>query len=225
MSFDSFTELARKRRSIRKFKPDPLTDETINKILEAGSLAPSGFNCQLWEFIVIRDKELQVAITGIINEATRARHEGQAPPKIGMTGFASAPAFILLYGDPRVRKFAPPHVRQEDSYWEFIKSASMACAFEHMALEAASLGLGSMWVSVFHRLQGVDQKTRKLLNIPDYLELFEMMAVGYPDIKVAPKKLWPLEKIVHWDRCQDGEFRTEREYDDWFGGGQLSKSK
>jgi nitroreductase len=85
-----------------------------------------------------------------------------------------------------------------------------------MALAAASLGLGSMWVSIFHRFKSVDQKTRDLLNIPDYLELFEMMAVGHPDIKVGPKRLWPLKKLTHFDRCEDNEFRTIEELEGWF---------
>lgn len=45
------------------------------------------------------------------------------------------------------------------------------------------------------------------------LELFEMMAVGHPDIKAAPKRLWPLEKLTHLHRCKDDEFRTIEELD------------
>lgn len=217
MSYEAFIELARKRRSIRKFKPDPVTDDEINKILEAGSLAPSGFNCQLWEFVVIRKQEYREVIAGFIKDASPKRKEGQPPPPpVGATGFATAPAFILLYGDPRVRNYGPPHVREEDTYWEFIKSASLACAFEHMALAAASLGLGSMWVSVFHRLKRVDEKTRELLNIPDYLELFEMMAVGHPDIKLAPKRMWSLDKLTHWDKSGGHDFRSIKEVEAWF---------
>lgn len=216
VSYEAFIELARKRRSIRKFKPDPVTDDEINKILEAGSLAPSGFNCQLWEFVVVRKSEYREAIISFIEEVSPRKGDGQPAPPSGKIGFATAPAFILLYGDPRVRNYAPLHVRKEDSYWKFIVSASLACAFEHMALAAASLGLGSMWVSIFHRFNSVDEKTRKLLNIPDHLELFEMMAIGHPDIKVVPKRLWPIEKLTHLDKCKDDEFRTIEELETWF---------
>lgn len=216
MSYEAFLELAKKRRSIRRFKPDPVTDDEINKILEAGSLAPSGFNCQLWEFIVVRKQEYREAIADFIRDARPKRKEGDPPPSIGFTGFATAPAFILLYGDPRVRKYGPPHVLQEDTYWKFIKSASLACAFQHMALAAAGLGLGSMWVSAFHRLKGVDKKTRELLNIPDYLELYEMMAVGHADIDPAPKRMWPLEKLTHWDKSEDHEFKSGEDLEAWF---------
>ena len=42
------------------------------------------------------------------------------------------------------------------------------------------------------------------------------MAVGRPDIKVAPKKMWPLEKLTHQDKCDDNEFRSVEELDAWF---------
>jgi nitroreductase len=217
MSYEAFMELARIRRSIRKFKPDPVTDDEVKKIIEAASLAPSGFNCQLWEFVVVRKQEYREAIAGFIKEAQPKRKKGDPPLSLGATGFATAPAFILLYGDPRVRKYGPPHVRSEDTYWEFIKSASLASAFEHMALAAAGLGLGSMWVSAFHRLKGVDEKTRELLNIPDYLELFEMMAVGHADIEPAPKRMWPSDKLTHWDKSGDDDFKSIKDLEAWFG--------
>ena len=55
MQIDDFLELARKRRSIRKFKPDPVPDDYVQKILEAARWAMSGANGQPWEFIVIKD--------------------------------------------------------------------------------------------------------------------------------------------------------------------------
>jgi nitroreductase len=85
-----------------------------------------------------------------------------------------------------------------------------------MALAAAGLGLGSMWVSAFHRLKGVDEKTRELLNIPDYLELFEMMAVGHADIEPAPKRMWPSDKLTHWDKSGDDDFKSIKDLEAWF---------
>jgi nitroreductase len=59
MDYQSFLELVKKRRSIRRFKPDPIPDEYVDKIIEAGRWAPSGFNLQPWEFVVVKDKELK----------------------------------------------------------------------------------------------------------------------------------------------------------------------
>ena len=56
MEFDEFLKLVRKRRSIRKFKPDSIPEDHVEKILEAARWAPSGANGQPWEFIVIKDR-------------------------------------------------------------------------------------------------------------------------------------------------------------------------
>jgi len=51
INYESFLELAKKRRSIRKFRPDPVADGDIDKIIEAARWAPSGFNMQPWEYL------------------------------------------------------------------------------------------------------------------------------------------------------------------------------
>ena len=68
MDYDSFLELIKKRRSIRQFKPDPIPDEYVDKIIEAARWAPSGYNSQPWEFIVVREKKLKDSIVQMISE-------------------------------------------------------------------------------------------------------------------------------------------------------------
>ena len=72
MDIDSFLELARTRRSIRRFKPDPVPDELVKKILEAGRWAMSGANGQPWEFIVVKDKEIKNKLAAAGSEAEKA---------------------------------------------------------------------------------------------------------------------------------------------------------
>jgi nitroreductase len=59
MNCDGFLELVRQRRSIRSFKEDPIPDEQVDEIIEAARFAPSGFNLQPWEFVIVRDGELK----------------------------------------------------------------------------------------------------------------------------------------------------------------------
>ena len=68
MSYNSFLELVKKRRSVRRFKPDPVPDEDIEKIIDAARWAPSGFNTQPWEFVVVREKELKDKIIDAVEE-------------------------------------------------------------------------------------------------------------------------------------------------------------
>ena len=86
MNYDSLLELVKKRRSIRRFKPDPIPDESIDKIIEVARWAPSGFNMQPWEFVVVKKPELRNKIVEYIKtywaqsksmEATRESWQGR----------------------------------------------------------------------------------------------------------------------------------------------------
>ena len=59
MDYKNFLELVKTRPSIRKFKPDGVGDIDIDKILDAARWAPSGFNMQPWEFVVVKDQQLK----------------------------------------------------------------------------------------------------------------------------------------------------------------------
>ena len=59
MQYDDFLSLAKQRRTIRRFKPDPIPDEYVDKIIEAARWAPSGLNQQPWEFVVVRTRRLE----------------------------------------------------------------------------------------------------------------------------------------------------------------------
>jgi nitroreductase len=58
----SFLDLARARRSVRRYRPDPVPDELLDQVLEAGRWAPSAVNSQPWEFIVVRDPQVKEAL-------------------------------------------------------------------------------------------------------------------------------------------------------------------
>ena len=68
MQIDEFLELARRRRNIRKFKPDPISDECVEKMIDAARWAQSGANAQPWEFIVIKDKKTKDKIVRLYQE-------------------------------------------------------------------------------------------------------------------------------------------------------------
>jgi len=71
--YDVLLEIARKRRTIRRFKPDPIPDEFITKIIDVARWAPSGFHTQPWEFVVITEKELRQKIVGLLQQGAKAR--------------------------------------------------------------------------------------------------------------------------------------------------------
>jgi nitroreductase len=112
-------ELIKTRRSIRKYTPDPISEEEINKILEAGRWAPSADNSQPWSFIVLRSQEVREKLAGTL---TWGRFLSQAP--LG----------IVVVVNPS----ASNHPVEDG-----------AAATQNMLLEAHSLGLGACWIGVY----------------------------------------------------------------------------
>ena len=68
MSYEDLLQLVKQRRSVRSFKADPIPDEHISRIIEIARWAPSGFNLQPWEFIVIKDQKTKDSIVNIVSE-------------------------------------------------------------------------------------------------------------------------------------------------------------
>lgn len=205
MEYQTIAEVAQRRRSIRKFTDDPVSREKLEKIVNVGMHAPSAFNAQMWEMVAVDDAELRSEITQYILD-------GMAGSK-GSKGFKTAPVFLLVYGDERTRSYGPAHLNGNEAWWEFSLNTTLACSFMNMQLAATSLGLGSMWVSAF-RNPTVQQRTRQLLDIPDHLRLFEMMAVGYPAIRPGKKKMRSLDTVLHYNRATN--YRTAEELEAWF---------
>jgi nitroreductase len=225
MNYDSFLELVKRRRSIRRFKPDPIPDEYVDKIIEAARWAPSGFNSQPWEFVVIKDKQLKDDIIRIIRPPRPAGASGfskledmcepwmrqkRQPWLDPEMEYQNAPVLILLFGDTRTQLGLPMVVRCDPHIKQSIYLSSLANAFLYMHLAATTLGLASQWVSSVaspynHCL------LKNLLHIPNEMEVYDMIALGYPAYKSRPKLMRPLDKMVHRDYFGEEDFRTDEE--------------
>lgn len=205
MNYQTMLEIANNRRSIRKFKADEVPREDIEKIATIGMQAPSAFNAQMWEIVVVDDRAFREEIANYFLEEMGSFKTA--------TGFLAAPVFLILYGDERTRNYAPAAKQDDEAWWQFSLDASLNNSFISMQYAATSLGLGSMWVSAF-RTPEIDRRTRELLNIPAHLKLYEMMAIGYPDIKAGKKKLRGISDTVHFNRTDN--YRTSEDLENWF---------
>lgn len=209
------------RKSIRRYTPDPIPDEIIDRIVEAARWAPSGENEQPWKLIVVRNPETRKKIAQIakIGSGQRAtaeyclgqiqdRFEGvedlekkEALMKFLYTGEVSAfparaPLVIIVVGQIK-GMFDTPY--------------DLSACIENMLLEAHSLGLGACWVhgpAVYPR---VVKRLKELLKIPtgmgDY-KVLAMVTFGWPEgERKHPRPKKAREEIVYWE-----EFgRTERD--------------
>jgi nitroreductase len=147
-------EAIENRRSIRKFNPEkPVTREQLNRLLEAGMLAPSACNSRPWEFIVVTKRE-------VLDEIVRVH------PYAGMC--ATAAAAIIVVAIPQTGNVPEGYFPQD-----------CGAATQNILLEAASLGLGTCWCGVYPR-DVLIASIRKLFNIREPKIPFNVIAIGTP---------------------------------------------
>ena len=171
ISPEAVLALLKSRRSIRRYRPDPVPDEMVEGLLEAGRWAPSASNRQPWHFIVVRDP-------AILQEV--AQHAAYF--FIRWAHVAEAPLLIVLCGDARNRV-----------YRQFLHE-DIGLAGSQIMLQAKALGLGTCWIG------GLDRKAiRGILKVPDHVEIVGLLTVGFPAEDPAPPARKPLAEIVHYD--------------------------
>ena len=227
MDYDSLLKLVKKRRSIRRFKPDPIPDEYIEKIIEVARWAPSGFNMQPWEFVVVKRPELRRKIVEFVGEywtqakaMETARESWQGEPwktsgvlDAGMD-FTTAPVFIILYGDIRTKSGLPMGLRYDANRCRLIFTSGLANAFLYMHLAATTLNLASQWVSTI-TTPFANCMVKNLLGIPAEMEPYDMLALGYPAFKPSGKFMRDPKKMIHYNDCGPEDFRLEGEVKDF----------
>lgn len=216
IAIDELIELFKTRRSIRAFKPDPVPDEYINKIIEAARWAPSGANAQPWEFIVIKNKEIKDEIVKLfsrVREFNCAFEETRIPElrlpmltrPLPEPGFPKAPVFIICCGDPRTNLAHPIWIDHEETM-----ISGLATAFIYMHLAAKVLGLASQWVSAVSS-PVIDYSIRKLLGIPEGIIIYDMMVLGYPGYEIGPRSPRNLEEFTHHEKYDMKKYRSDDE--------------
>ena len=223
MDYNNLLDLVKKRRSIRRFRPDPVPDADIEKIVDAACWAPSGFNMQPWEFVVIKKPELKNKIVDYISdirpltrsmELTRENWMGKPWRMKGLTeknmDYTTAPVYILLLGDPRTNMGLPMYIREDEGLRKMIYYSGLANAFLYMHLAAAALGIGTQWVSITHTGY-VQSMIKQLLGIPSELEVFDMIVLGYPEMEPRPKLMRNREEMIHYDDCGPNDFRSNED--------------
>jgi len=196
------SEAIRKRRSIRKFKPDSIPEGKIKLLLESARLAPSGTNTQPWRFIVVRDDGTK---TKLQMASHNQRHVKRAPVIIVCCADLKAFKEFPIRVDELIESGALPE-RTREVFIPYIKkgmdtvtkdalmvaaAANVAIAVEHIVLQAVEIGLGTCWVRWYD-----DEKVKKILDIPDNIEVMAILPVGIPDEEPSSRPRLSLDKIV-----------------------------
>jgi nitroreductase len=211
--YNHLLDLVKQRRTVRKFKPDPLPEGCIEKIIEVARWAPSGFHTQPWEFLVIKKKKVKEAIVKVLDTYAPPitnPQSGNKLPAAERRSFRDAPVFIILLADWRAKVGLHGHPKEKNAVVTSIYYSSLASTFLYLHLAAASLGLASQWYSAASRPEA-EREIRKIIGIPESLTIYDMMVLGYPDAPPKPKELRSLDGMRHYDDCGVQDFRTDEE--------------
>ena len=197
-------EIMQTTRAMRRLKPDPVPDELIRKILQAGVCAPNGGNTQRWRFLVIKDtkikQQVQVFYKRAFDEVIGPRYLTSSPPP-GVTKerylrqhaavehltnhFHEAPVWIVACLDEGT---VPP------TRWS---GASIYPAVQNMLLAARALGLGAT-LTTRHLLY--EKETEAALGLPPGVHSYAILPIGYPVGKFGPVGRGALADIVYAER-------------------------
>jgi nitroreductase len=170
-------EAVASRRSIRRFQEDKdVSHADVEKILQAGRLAPSWKNDQPWRFLVVRSPETRNAIADRLPQGNPA-----------MSTIRAASALIVLLGVP-----AEGEVHQDKPFW--LVDCGIAGAV--MYLQATELGIATVWVSL---LDG--PAVCRLLGAPEGMECVGVFPLGYAlsDAPTKPRPRKALEDIAFFE--------------------------
>ena len=166
-------DVIQKRRSVRKYKEDPIPEKALMRVLEAARLAPSGKNFQPWKFIIVKDKTLK---------------EKLAQASAGQFFMAEAPIIIVGCGFP---DNCYAHMGRYMKSW----SVDVTIALEHLILQAQEEGLGTCWIGSFE-----EEEVKTILNIPENVKVLALTPLGYPDEIPRFRGRKILDEIVSYDR-------------------------
>ena len=209
--YDALLELVRQRRTIRRFRQDPVPADYITKIIDAARWAPSGFHTQPWEFVVITERDFKEKVVAVLQQhAPPIRNPNPESIETEGSRFDAAPVFIILLGDWRARIGLPEAAQSSDARVDNTFRTGLACAFLSMQLAATSLGLASQWYSAVSG-ERVQKALKSLIGIPEELRIFDMMVLGYGAEEPIPKDVRGLNEMIHYNTCGMEDFRTDEE--------------
>jgi nitroreductase len=163
------------RREITSFKPDPIPQDVLDRLIESLYLSPSGNNLPSREYIVVTDRDMLQQLT---------------PTTPYMKWLGHAAAGVVIIANQGLSK-----------YW--LQDASIAGGYAW--LTAVSMGLGAAWGAVYHAEDDEESSRREAyvrerLSIPDAYRVVAILGFGYPAAEPPKKTMYPIEQVLHRER-------------------------
>ena len=157
------------RRSIRKYDDKPVSDEDLQRILQAAMMAPSAMNAQPWHFLIIRDRKVLAEIAANNPNAEMAKE---------------APLAILVAADLKLE--------QAPGFWPQDCSA----AVQNLLLAVHALGLGAVWTGIYPQEKSI-AGYRRLFQLPEHIVPHSLIPIGHPAESPETEDRYREDRIHH----------------------------
>ncbi len=172
MAESNIYDLIALRKSVRSYLSKDVEEDKLERVLEAGRLAPSARNLQEWRFIVVRDQDTRCLLA-----ETSGSYEFIKQAPVVLVCCAETDKHIMRCGLPCF-------------------AIDTAIAMDHITLAAAAEGLGTCWIGGFDA-----DKVKDILGIPDDIVVVEMLPIGYPeDPAPIEKSRMAFKDIIRYER-------------------------
>ncbi|HYE93650.1 MAG TPA: 5,6-dimethylbenzimidazole synthase [Terriglobales bacterium] len=193
------------RRDVRAFRPDPVPERTLQRILDAAHHAPSVGFMQPWNFIVVRDPTTKARVhDAFLRENARAAEKfegerGRLYRSLKLEGIMEAPVNLCVTCD---RTRSGPNVLGRNTIFD-TDVYSTACAIQNLWLAARAEGVGVGWVSIIRH-----EDLHAIFGIPEHVLPMAYLCIGYPreflDEPELQRKGWaervPLDELLYYER-------------------------
>jgi len=176
----------RGRRSIRRYRSDPVGEDALQAILDAARWAPSWSNTQCWRFVVVRDPATKSKLADALKLLAHGRENPAAP------AVRSAPIVIVACAELGKSGYYKGEMMTDRDDWFMF---DVALAMQNLALAAHAQGLGTVHVGLFEA-----RTVASILDVPQGIEVVEVLPVGYPDEAPADTPRKDLSEIVFKER-------------------------
>ena len=193
----------RSRRSIRRFRPDPVPSAVLQHVLETATYAPSAHNKQPWRFVVLTNAEAKSRLAEAITDKFRGDMTADGAAEVDIADrversrrrLDEAPAVVVLCRDVTQVNPQPDAIRQQAE--ATMGTQSVALAGLQLLLAAHAEGLGGTWICwpLF-----TPEETRRALDLSSEWEPQGMIFLGYPDEQPETPVRKPLPEIVKFIR-------------------------
>ena len=170
------------RRSIRKYKPDAVSDKDLETILDAARWAPSWANTQCVRWVVVKDHETKAKLQETLTQTNPARE-----------AMIAAPVVLVACAETGRAGFKKGEPATDKGEWWFMFDAALAA--QNAALAACELGLGTVHVGLIDA-----KKAEQILGVPAGVRIVELIPLGHPDEQPKGPGRKELSDIVFYEK-------------------------